>query len=385
MGTDRSGTESADSSQRDDGPTRPLIVTSDLALLDELLPLAQAGCGDVDVAADPVAARRYWRSASLVVVGADTAAGCVRARLPHRRDIVLVMPGPAEPDDDTDESWRSASALGADHVVVLPAAAPWLTARFGTAGSRHSEEAPVIGVIGGRGGAGSSVLAAGLAVTAAQAGRRTMLIDADPLGGGVDLVLGWENSVGARWPQLAEARGNISVSALYTELPRNPVASRGELLMVSWDRGDTLELPVEAMDATLRGGQRGTDLVILDLPRRLDDAAIRAAQLSDLVLLLVPADVRACASASRVAAQIGPHCQALKVVVRGPAPGRLRPEHVGRSLGLEVAGTLRPEPDLPRALEYGESPVRDGKGPLAELCRELLAQVIRPSSDREVA
>lgn len=214
-------------------PVRPLIVTSDARLIDEILPLAAAGCGEVDVAPDAVAARRLWRTAPLVVVGSDAAAGCARARLPLRQDIVLIAAGAESGGESEDESWQVAGALGADHVIVLPAAATWLTERFSTAGSRRAEEAPVVAVIGGRGGAGASVLAAGLAVTSARSDRRAMLVDADPLGGGVDLLLGWEDSTGLRWPALAEARGRVNVAALYSELPRSDLRQHGELVMVS--------------------------------------------------------------------------------------------------------------------------------------------------------
>src|ERR1051326_809673 len=45
---------------------------------------------------------------------------------------------------------------------------------------------PLIAAIGGCGGAGASTLAASLAVTALGAGRRAILFDADPLGGGLE-------------------------------------------------------------------------------------------------------------------------------------------------------------------------------------------------------
>src|SRR5436305_706525 len=45
---------------------------------------------------------------------------------------------------------------------------------------------PLIAVIGGCGGAGAATLAASLAVTALAAGRRAILFDADPLGGGLE-------------------------------------------------------------------------------------------------------------------------------------------------------------------------------------------------------
>jgi secretion/DNA translocation related CpaE-like protein len=284
------------------------------------------------------------------------------------------LPGPVGlgvEEEREERAWEAADALSADHVVALPAAASWLARRL--AGGRPSA-GRVVAVVGGRGGAGASVLATALAVTAARGGHRAMLVDADPLGGGLDLVLGWETAGGARWPALAETRGRLNVPALYRELP-----GRERFVVVSWDRGDALVLPVEAMDAALDAGCRGSDLVVVDLPRQPDEAAIRAVQLADPVLLVVPSDIRGCASAARVAARIAPHCRSLSVIARGPAPGGLRGQEVARALGLPLAGTLRPEPHLDALLERSEAPAGNGRGPLAELCRQLLTDLGLPA------
>jgi hypothetical protein len=45
---------------------------------------------------------------------------------------------------------------------------------------------------------------------------------------------------------------------------------------------------------------------------------------------------------------------------------------VARALGLPLAGSLRPEPSLCQALERGEAPAANGRGPLAELCQRLV-------------
>ena len=66
-----------------------------------------------------------------------------------------------------------------------------------TAGRRRGA---AVAVVGGCGGAGASVLAAALAVTAVRHGGRALLVDCDPLGGGLDLVLGAEHVAGLRWP-----------------------------------------------------------------------------------------------------------------------------------------------------------------------------------------
>jgi len=341
---------------------RPLVVTDDPVLLDDLLRLAAAGSAEVEVAADPASTRGAWRSAPLVVVDGQVAARCIRARLPRRERVVLVGMDAAD-----QEVWQQAAELGAEHVVFLPAAETWLVDRFTDAVTGPSRQGRVFAVVGGRGGAGASVLAASLAMTALQRGCRPLLVDADPLGGGIDLVLGREESAGLRWPGLAGTAGRVSAAALHDALPRV-----GELSVLSWDRGDLLEVPVEAVEAALEAGRRGHDLVVVDLPRRPDPAAVRVLQAADTVLLIVPAEVRACAAAGRVVTAVRPHCADLRCVVRGPAPAGLRSRDLAAALGLPLVGVLRPEPGLAAALERGEAPAGRGRGPLAGLCRAVL-------------
>ena len=350
------------------GSRRPLLVTADPNLLDDLLRLAAAGGTDVDVAPDPAAARPRFAAAPLVLVGADQADACLRARLPRRPRVVIVGRTPA-----VDAAWEVAELLGAEHVAVLPTAEPWLVDRFA---ERPEQASPgrVIAVIGGRGGAGASILAAGLAVTAVGAGLSTLLDDGDPLGGGLDLILGWEHVDGLRWPALTDAGGRVDPPALLQALPH-----RGDLVLLSFARDSpgaaTFSVPGEAMAATLDAARRGRDMIVADLPRQLDDAAVLALQAADRTLLVVPAELRATAAAARIAAAVALHCEDLAVVVRGPAPGRLKAREISRALGLPLAGSLRPEPALCQALERGEAPAANGRGPLAELCRRLIHEL----------
>jgi secretion/DNA translocation related CpaE-like protein len=342
----------------------PLVVTGDDRLLDDLLRLAAAGGTEVQVAPDPSAARGRYTTAPLVVLGADQAPACLRARLPRRPDLVIA----ARPSSAVDP-WDYAGPLGAGHVAALPAAEAWLVDRFAGCGER-SAPAGVVAVLGGRGGAGASVLAAGLAHTAATAGRRVLLVDADPLGGGLDLVLGWEDDQGPRWPELSTTSGRLDGLALVGALP-----GRGELALLSFDRRQLPTAPPEAMAAVLAAGRNARDLVVVDLPRYLDDAAVVALQTADHVLLVVPAEVRAATAAAKVAAVAGEHCARVRLVVRGPSPGGLTAEEISRSLRLPVAGTLRPELGLPATLEGGLAPTATGRGPLALLCRRLVDEL----------
>jgi secretion/DNA translocation related CpaE-like protein len=342
---------------------RPLVVTADPDLLDELLRLAAAGGVEPDVANDPAAARGRYATAPLVVIGADQAAACQRARLPRRTELVVVS------REEMPDPWQPAESLGAAHVAILPAAKSWLVERF--AGSQHTTgPAPVVAVLGGRGGAGASVLAAGLAVTAAHAGRRVLLVDADPLGGGLDLILGWEDDQGVRWPELTGTSGHLDAAALVGALP-----GRGDLALLSFDRRELPATPPAAMTAVLDAGRHARDLVVVDLPRHLDAGAAAALQAADQCLLVVPAEVRAATAAAKVAEVAISHCAHLRLVVRGPSPGRLTAEEISNSLNLPLAGALRPEVGLPATLEGGLPPTDTGRGPLAVLCRRLVMEL----------
>ncbi|WP_432983779.1 septum site-determining protein Ssd [Dactylosporangium sp. CA-233914] len=351
---------------------RPLLVSDDPALLDQVIDLAARHALEIDVAPSPDAARPRYPSAPLVLIGDEAAPACAQAGLPGRPGVVLVSRG-----HGMARLTLLAEEVGAERVVRFPDGVGYLAEELRRLAAgiavAAAEPARVLAVVGGRGGAGATVLAAGLTVTAGLLGLRSLLVDADPLGGGADLVLGWENIAGLRWRALSATSGAIDPPALVGALP-----SRGDVAVLSCGRGPSVAgeaagLPAEAMASALDAGRRGCDLVVADLPRRLDEAAVLALRAADRVLLVVPAELRACVAAGRVAETLAPHTDALHVVVRGPAPGSLRAKHVARSLRLPVAGTLQAEPALPRDLELGRAPAATGSGPLAGLCRRILA------------
>ena len=244
---------------------RPLILTSDPDLLDQLLRLCAAANLTPDVIADVARVRPAWGRAAAVLVGDDQAAAVARLALARRDHVVLVSQL-----RDATPLWPVAVGLRADDVAILPAAQARLVERLGDIADGVSRGATV-GVIGGCGGVGASTFAAALALTAAKSGRPALLLDADPLGGGVELVVGCEDRPGLRWADVAATKGRVSAAAFRGALP-----SVGSLSVLSWDR--TWEGPTDAatMCAMVRAAQRGSELVVLDLPRHLDEAATDA-------------------------------------------------------------------------------------------------------------
>lgn len=358
----RGGDNSLGVTTTEERAARPLIVTTEELLLDDLLRCAAAAGTTPEVAGDVAAARRAWSTAAVVVVGSDLVASLAGVRLPRRDGVVVVSP--REPDAAV---WAHAVGVGAGRVLTLPGEQAQLIDLFGDCVDGAARPAVTIGVMGGCGGCGSTSFAAGLGLTGAGRDLTTLLVDADPLGGGIDLAMGNEHVAGLRWPDLAGATGRLAAPTLRDALPRSR-----ELAVLSWDRGDLLSIPPESMRSVVSAGQRGHDLVVVDLPRRLDAAAEEALIRTSVTLLVVPAQVRAVAAASRVLSGLRDVAPRLGLVVRTGGRSGLDALQVEASLDLELWTRMGPERGIADALEDGLGPLRRRRGALSTSCGEVL-------------
>ncbi|MEV4113503.1 septum site-determining protein Ssd [Nonomuraea sp. NPDC049695] len=342
---------------------RPLVITEDHALLDDLVRIAAAAGAQLDVAHAPAHARPFWNLAPLIAVGADQA-DAVAATSPPTRDQVLLVTRAAE-DPDT---WRKCVAVGAQAVMALPEDERHLVERFADAMEPDPRSGSVICVIGGRGGAGASVLSACLALRASGDRLRTLLVDADPLGGGIDALLGQEEAPGARWGDLVAREGRINAGALQAALP-----SFGDLAVLSFHRGEVAAIPAQAMRSVLEAGQRGFDLIVVDLPRHLDPAAIEALTRAKTTLVVATADVRGILSTVQVLGETRKHTSDIRAVLR---PGIVDEDTAASSLGIPSAGALPDQPRLTATLNRGELPRLGPRTVLGALCTTLLRDLL---------
>ncbi|MGI8530532.1 MAG: septum site-determining protein Ssd [Geodermatophilaceae bacterium] len=351
---------------------RVLVLTADEVLLDDILRLvAAAGC-QADVARDVRQIQARWRMAPLVLMGGDLLAAVAKAGLPRRDGTLLLCRH--QPHQD---GWSLAVDVGVAQVLTLPEAESVVVEALADAAETVAAPGLLIGVVAGRGGAGASVLAAALAVTAVRLGHPALALDADPLGGGIDLIFGAENESGLRWPELTEVSGRLSAVALHQALP----AAYG-VSILSHQRGRYCDPGMEAMLAVARTGRRAGHVVVADLPRQLGTASSALAAAADLVLVVVPAEVRACAAAGRVVDALSLATESTSVVVRTVRGAALAPDAVAGNLGLPLAGVLRTEAGLMAALQRGEAPAGRGRGPVAALSRAVLRDLRRPASRR---
>jgi len=303
----------------------------------------------------------HWSRPRLVVVDVTVASQLAGRGVTRRSGVVVVSAG-----DDDPGPWRVAVEIGADHVAQLPEAEPWLADRLsdGDAVTR----APVVAVVGGCGGAGASTLAAALAFAAGRAGRRSMLIDLDPIGAGLDVLLGGDDAVGARWEDLSDARGRVDGAALRSVLP-----SPASVPVVTWRRdqpgGASPSHAVFA--AVLEAGRRANDVVVVDVPRRLPVEPDLLSRIHRLVVV-TPARVRAALAAGRLIAGVNVPTHQVSLVVRGPAPAGLSGNDVAAACGVDHWVWLDPEARRDEQEEHGVPPATSARGPLAQCCQVLL-------------
>ncbi|MBA3991302.1 MAG: hypothetical protein H0X54_09750 [Propionibacteriales bacterium] len=341
----------------------PLVVTSSSDLLADLMRLCAAASVTPDVVSDPSHARADWWRAVCVIVGDDMADAVAELELGRRSDVLLVSAQP-----ESAEVWRRGVAVRADRVVVLPAGQSWLVSRLADFVDGRGTRAVTIALVGGCGGAGASTLAAGIAVRAARDGHRALLVDADPLGGGIELLLGCEEASGLRWPEVAATQGRVSAAALREALP-----GADGVAVLSWDRGAAAGVEPATMRAMVAAGQRGSDLVVVDLPRSLDPAAVEAVSLVDTLLVVCTGDVRVAASAERQLESLRLLCGDIRIVVRRCAKAGVSAADLADSLRLPLAGSIVSQRRIARGINEGLGPVARGR--FGAQCRRLLDTV----------
>lgn len=327
---------------------RVLLLTSDSTLRDEVCRVAAAADCAVEEQNLPVGrseARALWERCDVVVLDLVTARLVAELGLPRRPSVVVVTRQPPVVDD-----WRSATAIGAEHVLHCAAEQDALVALLGeSAVSGWNGDGGVVAVVGGRGGAGASTFAAALALTSAARGNRTLLVEGDRFGSGLDLILGWEDSPGLRWSGLTVEGGRVSAESLHGALP-----NRNDLSVLALGGAPRASGPTAvATAAVLAAGRAAGDLVVCDAPRHPDEVGDVIFDAADLVVLVVPAEVRAVAGAESVAAHLVSGNPNVGLVVRGPAPGGLRANDIADAVQLPLLASMRPEPGLAGRLERG--------------------------------
>ena len=333
-----------------------LVVAGAGETQDAILAAVAAQELDVELVTDPDQVAGRWRTAATVLVGEDEAERLAELALPHREGVILIGADAARLS-----AW---SAPLSARVIPLPEGGAWLGAVLADGSSRAG--VPVVAVVGGSGGVGASTLAAAIAQLGGAGSGGAALVDVDPIGGGIDLLLGAEQTGGWRWPRLSSAEGQLG--DLRGHLPVVDGVS-----VVSMSRAQPSDLAREPLAAIVGSLRTWHALVVMDLGRSLAPAAREAVRLATRQLLVVSAAVRGVAAAKHTLTAYGLE-RAELVVRRGP--GELSGELVADALELPVLATLPHEPRLAGAAEVGEPPARGARRRYRRAVAGLLAKLL---------
>ncbi len=352
-------------------PDSVLLLTRSEPVVDVVLAASAALGVAVRVVGSAEEAAAAWPRAMAVFVADDSAQALADLGPKPRAGVYLV--GFAA---DTLARWSV--ALGGQ-VIVLPDGIAALSAVLS---DDRGTGAPLVGVVGGCGGAGASTLAAGLAVAARRRGLAAALVDLDPIGGGIDLLLGAERTPGWRWPRLLGAHGEVNdVRRFLPQVDGVTMVSMGRVLGpdaepdAEPDEGPS----AESVRAVLGSLARHHDVVLLDPGRTPLAAARHSLDTWRTTLVVTGTGVREVAAAA--ATVRGLELIEPRLVVRRSPGSAVPSDVVGRALGLRVAATLPEDRTLPRAAEHGDPPGRRGRGKWARAVARLLDDVL--ANDRE--
>ncbi len=231
--------------------------------------------------------------------------------------------------------------------------------------------AHIIGVVGGSGGVGASVLTAAIAVRAAQGGVRPVCVDGDRLGGGLDVTLGIEQEPGVRWPDLAGARGRIDGPELLRRLP-----TVDGVAVLSFDRARDVELGAEIVREVLHSLSIAADLLVVDLPRPDHDVFAALAPSVDAMVLLAGSGICDLAGASAIAEHLIRACPDVWLALRTSGRGGHFADTVAGALDLPLLAMVREEPSLAADVLHGIPPGSSEKGATAAAADAVLAQCL---------
>lgn len=343
-----------------------LAVTQDQDLMDQIRRLVTASAQDVQCVGSVIQAQGGWAAASLVLVGRDLLEDVRSAALPRRDHLVVVAHSGV-----VDTVWREAMAVGAESVVQLPEDEDWVADQLAAIAAEQGRQGLVAAVFGGSGGVGSSSFVAALGLAAGKLGKTAVVVDLDPEGCGLDVVLGSDHAEpGVRWSELYRVSGRVPGRSLVSGLP-----SVNGVPVLSWGDGEPQLPSKEALGVVLDSLKGSFDFVFVDLPRSSHEVANVVLSRAQAVPFLTRAGVIGSVSAKRTCQWLLQAHQTVDVLVRPePASGMdvTQVRDLGELLGIEPFLVVPHCKELAGELEAGLPPGSHPKSKLGVVAGEYV-------------
>ena len=213
----------------------------------------------------------------------------------------------------------------------------------------------VISVQGVRGGAGATFVAANLAAVLADRGDRAVMVDLDLHFAELTLALGvTEEAAGHTIADLLPVMGELSPEHVEAALAQH---ARGfSVLLAPSDTTVATATPVGLCAATVALLAGTFDVVVLHVPRALDDVARMAANLADEVVVVAAPDLSSLSGAKRMfaALDLPRNTDGCKLLINHRIRADITSGDFERILGIAPAAAIRFDPAVSRAQANGE-------------------------------
>ena len=277
------------------------------------------------------------------------------------RDLTTTFPGAAFiliVEEATPELLRSAIQAGARDVLTHPftleelrssvtSAAEWARAaqsrQKATAESIERVGGATIAVGGAKGGVGTTTLATHLAMSAAQAGRSTCLVDFDLQAGDVRGLFDVPHR--RNLSDLIDVAAEVSGAQLMEALYRH---ESGLSILLSPEEGEAAEeIGAEQARGLIGAVKFAFEVVVIDLGTVVNDATAVAVELADEALVVTTPDVPALRAANRLISlwkrlQVRDEGSTLTVLNRASRRSEVQPDLARRILIAPLLDTAVP-------------------------------------------
>ncbi len=232
----------------------------------------------------------------------------------------------------------------------------------------------VVVVSGASGGLGTSTLACAVARRAHRGGVGAVLVDL-VAGGGLDTTVGAEHRPGYRWPDLADADGELDGGRLLARLPE----AGGVPVLGS--RGPVPARAVPAVVATLRGR---TGVLVADCGHLGQQGQVPTSLEPDLDVVLVGVRPRQLADGDALVTALADDRE-VRVVTRGRRVRDELSESVALALGVPLLGHLAHDPGVTDDEDRGRCPGGRAGGLSRAADAVLRAVLDGPAGDHRAA
>lgn len=236
----------------------------------------------------------------------------------------------------------------------------------------HDGRASVVAVYGARGGTGATFVATHLCAALARLGHRSVLVDMDVVFAGASAVMGAPDTEPHRTiADLLPLGDDVASRHLEDVLWRHPEGFR--VLLAPGDEAAAASIRGSSYRAAIAAARRMCDVVVLHVPRGLDEVARTGLELSDRVLVVLGLDVASFRDGKRAIAAVGVQDRCAFVVNRA-ARSEISPKDVERVFGTPALAVIPADRSVSAAQDRGRLlPLRGRTGrALTRLARRVM-------------